>query len=284
MADSKPLDLDAGLPRPAVLCTLVRVVGSAPQDVGAKMWVAAEDFTGTLGGGRFEAEVLSHAHEMLVSGRPQAHLKEYVLCKEMGQCCGGRVEVFFDFMPRARTVVLFGAGHVGRAVAQVLSGMPLRVLAVDPRPEWARADAFPADVSVRCAEPVEFARSRRWSEDDAACIFTHSHDLDYLLVEHLLGQSLGYLGLIGSEHKAEVFQARLKSGMDRERAVSVDALWEERVRCPIGAPVRGLSRPETAQEEKDLRADPVASKNPKIIAVSIANELLSAWLGSPART
>ncbi len=257
MPDSKPLNLDAGLPRPGVLCTLVKVVGSAPQDVGAKMWVSAEGFTGTLGGGRFEAEVLAHARAMLASGGEAAHLKEYVLCKEMGQCCGGRVEVFFDLMARERTVVLFGAGHVGRAVAQVLSGMPLRLRVVDPRPEWARAEDFPPDASVRCTEPLDYARSRRWSADDAACVFTHSHDLDYLLVEHLLGQSLGYLGLIGSEHKADVFRARLKSGLDKDRAESVESLWEERVRCPIGAPV--------------------SSKNPKIIAVSIANELLAAF-------
>src|SRR5579863_2278404 len=85
MSESAKLgDWVQGLPRPAVSCVIVKIVGSAPQAVGARMWVTAEQFFGTLGGGRFELEVLEHCRGILRSGRMEAHLREYVLCKEMG--------------------------------------------------------------------------------------------------------------------------------------------------------------------------------------------------------
>jgi xanthine dehydrogenase accessory factor len=223
------------------------------------MWVAAESFHGTLGGGRFEHEVLAEARRMLAAGA-SAVLKEFVLCRQMGQCCGGRVEVFFEPMPRRRRVHLFGAGHVGRATAEVLSGTGLSVTVVDPRPEWCRS--LPSGVRAACREPLDYARGRVWNEDDAVCVFTHSHDLDYLLVEHFLRQPLGYLGLIGSQHKSDVFRARLKNGLGVAEAEELDARWEAEVRCPIGLPIRG--------------------KEPKVIAVSIGAQLLSEFAAKPA--
>ncbi len=255
MASSQTLaDWVRDLPKPAVACTLVEVVGSAPQSVGARMWVGAERFLGTLGGGEFERRVLDHARRMLREGRQAPALMEFVLCKEMGQCCGGRARVFFEPVLPKKSAVLFGAGHVGRAVAEVLAGTPADVLLVDGRPEWAKAEDLPSGVESRLEDPLAYARSRRWGERDACCVFTHSHELDFQLVSFLLPQPLGFLGLIGSEHKAAVFRARLGSGPDGSE---LQALWDEKMHCPLGIPLD--------------------SKNPKVIAVSIAAELLREW-------
>lgn len=254
MGSKTIVDFAPGLPRPAVMCTIVRIVGSAPQSVGARMWVAGDRFIGTLGGGEFERRVLEDARALLTALASSASLKEYVLCKQIGQCCGGRVEVFLEPAPKRRAVHLFGAGHVGRAAAAVLSDMPLEITLVDSRHDWTSRDGVPEDVAIVRADPLEFARSRGWSSEDAACIFTHSHDLDLSLVKELLPKPLGYLGLIGSEHKADVFLARL-----REDSPSFDwqELWDERLHCPLGVPLD--------------------SKNPKVIAVSLAAELLKEW-------
>lgn len=241
----KIADFLPDLPRPAVMCTLVKVTGSAPQEPGARIWVSGDRFTGTLGGGEFERQVLAEARKRLADAKP--FLKEYVLCKEMGQCCGGRAEVFFEPVPRRRQAHLFGAGHVGRAAAHVLSQMPFDAILIDSRAEWAARGTLPEEVALRHADPMAYAQSRRWSSDDAVCIFTHSHDLDFKLSSYFLKQPIGYLGLIGSEHKAQVFRTRLKN----------TALWDEKMHCPIGAAI--------------------ASKNPKVIAVSIAAELLKEW-------
>lgn len=250
------LDFAPELPRPAVLCTLVSVTGSAPQEPGARMWVAAERFDGTLGGGRFESEVLAHARSLLERRDAKAHLKEYVLCKEMGQCCGGRVQVFFEPIARRKQLHIFGGGHVGRALAETLAGGPLDVTVVDPRPDWGSRAGLPSGVRSACEDPLEYVRGRAWDADDAACILTHSHDLDFALVAALLERPIGYLGLIGSAHKARVFQARLAARQGGDPA-AVESLWEEKVRCPMG--------------------EPVASKNPKAIAIGVAMQLLREW-------
>ncbi|MDE2490741.1 MAG: xanthine dehydrogenase accessory protein XdhC [Elusimicrobia bacterium] len=240
-------DLAGDLPRPATLCTLAEVTGSAPQAPGAKMWVWADGTLGTLGGGRFEAEVIAEARRRLDGG--SAGLKEYVLCREMGQCCGGKAKVLFEPCPRRRAVHVFGAGHVGRALAATLDGLDLDVLVYDPRPDWAERSAFPAKTRLVPGDPRTVAAAAGYGPHDAACVLTHDHELDFALVGLLLDKPLGFLGLIGSEHKARVFRARLPE--------AVRPLWDRRVRCPIGRRV--------------------PSKSPKAVAIAIAASLIEDW-------
>lgn len=214
------------------------------------MWVWAEGFKGTIGGGRFESLVLEEARRLLARGDAAgAVLKDYTLCREMGQCCGGRVKVLFEPCPRRRAVHVFGAGHVGRALAETLRGLDLEVVVCDPRAEWADPGAFPAGTRVFRHDPAALASAAGYSALDAACVMTHDHELDFRLVDLLMDKPLGFLGLIGSEHKAGVFRARLPAARR--------GLWDERVRCPIG---RRLG-----------------SKNPKAIAIAVAAQLLEDW-------
>ena len=253
-------ELAGDLPRPGVLCTLAKVVGSAPQAPGAKMYVWKDGFQGTIGGGKFEAEVLSQARLFLSAAQPEASPREYTLCREMGQCCGGKCTVFFEPAPRKRAVHVFGAGHVGRALASALHGMDLEVVVVDERKEWADPAAFPAGTKVLAVEPIAVASAAKYGELDAACVLTHDHALDFKLIDLLLQKPLGYVGLIGSDHKARTFRARLPA--PRREA------WDERMHCPIGRRV--------------------PTKNPKAIAVAIAAQLLEEWAckapAEPART
>ncbi|MFI5350231.1 MAG: xanthine dehydrogenase accessory protein XdhC [Elusimicrobiota bacterium] len=242
-------DLAGDLPRPGVLCTLADVVGSAPQSPGAKMWVWADGFKGTLGGGKFEAMILAEARRLLSDGGKGASLKEYVLCREMGQCCGGKAKVLFEPCPRRRAVHIFGAGHVGRALASTLEGLDLETVVCDSRPEWADKNIFSSSAHVVCADPLSLAAAAKYTELDAACVMTHDHELDFRLVDLLLGKPLGYLGLIGSAHKARVFRARLPPPRR--------ALWDERMNCPIGRRI--------------------PSKNPKAIGIAAAAQLLEIW-------
>ncbi len=242
-------ELAGDLPRPGVLCTLAKVIGSAPQAAGAKMHVWANGFQGTIGGGKFEAEVLAEARRVLESERPEAFLKEYTLCREMGQCCGGKVTVFFEPLARRKAVHIFGAGHVSRALASVLDEMDLEVAVYDARAEWADPAAFPKNTRLLRTEPLPLARAAGYGPLDAALVMTYDHDLDLSLVDALLDKPLGYLGVIGSLHKSRVFRARLPAPRR--------ALWDAGVRCPIGRKI--------------------PSKNPKAIAVSMAAELLEKW-------
>jgi len=242
-------DLAGDLPRPGVLCTLAEVIGSAPQAPGAKMYAWADGFKGTLGGGKFESIVLEDARRMIADGKNGAALKEYTLCREMGQCCGGKTKVLFEACARRKAVHIFGAGHVSRALASILDGLDLETVVCDGRPEWADPAAFPAKAKLARAEPTVLAAAAKYSELDAVVVMTHDHELDFRLIDILLDKPVGSLGLIGSAHKARVFRARLPPPRR--------ALWDERMNCPIGRRI--------------------PSKNPKAVAVAIAAHLLETW-------
>jgi xanthine dehydrogenase accessory factor len=269
MASSQSiLDFAGDLPRPGVMCTIVKVTGSHPQQPGARMWVTASDCLGTLGGGQFERQVIDTARAMLRGGATEPELRDYILCKQMDQCCGGKAQVFYEVARARKRVTLFGAGHVGRAVAEVLAGTGLEVHLVDPRPEWTRAEDLPASTLLHRSDALEHARAGSWTDEDAVCIFTPSHELDFALVRFFLDRPLGYLGVIGSQHKARVFRARLEDASKKPtpRGAQRDLvdLWDERVHCPIGIPL--------------------VTKEPKTIAIAIAAQLLQEWaLQAPAR-
>jgi xanthine dehydrogenase accessory factor len=122
-------------------------------------------------------------------------------------------------------LLLFGAGHVGRALVLALAPLPFAVRWVD-----SRENAFPAHIPA-CAMPVhspdperEVARA---PQDSLILVMTHSHPLDLAIVAPALAREFPYVGLIGSATKRARFAARL-------RAIG---LPESRVRslvCPIG--------------------------------------------------
>jgi xanthine dehydrogenase accessory factor len=147
----------------------------------------------------------------------------------------------------ARAVYLFGAGHVGRALALALAPLPFAVRWIDPR-----RDAFPTHTpaNVTLIHAPEPAGELASAPDSAlVLVITHSHALDLEIVaEALRVERFGYVGLIGSATK----RARFLSQM---RAAGLTEVQLARLVCPIGIP--GLE-----------------SKDPAVIAASTAVQLL----------
>ena len=249
---------DPLLPRPAIVATITDVVGSAPQQAGARIWVSKDGAIGTVGGGSLEYQVIARAREILTLRTMTAQSSTFTLASQNDQCCCGKVKVFFESVFPAKTVHIFGAGHIGAALSSVLSGSGVGVTLVDSR-DLPMSDLSSDVRFIRCY-PLEYAGSHRWSREDAVCIVTHSHALDLALSRRLLVEPLGYLGLIGSEHKARVFRARLDA---QASGVSLAGLWDTRMHCPMGATL--------------------LAKNPKVIAIAIASELFKEWVMDEAR-
>jgi xanthine dehydrogenase accessory protein XdhC len=249
---------------PAVVVSVAEVKGSAPREAGTHMIVTAKGCHGTIGGGTLEWEATRGARSLLDSGEASAAMK-LPLGPEIGQCCGGFVSLRLqradqalcaeleahEARERAKLplVLLFGAGHVGKALARALAPLPLRVRWID-----GRADAFP-DPAVEGPEVV--VTERLLEEVEAApvgaayLVLTHSHALDSMICAAALQRGdFAYLGLIGSRTK----RAQFERGF---RDLEIPQEQIARLVCPIGG----------------WR---IRDKRPAVIAALAAAELLEA--------
>jgi xanthine dehydrogenase accessory protein XdhC len=267
---------------PAVVRILVVTLrGSAPREAGACMLVDAGGMVGTIGGGRLEWQAVAEA-EALLRDRQGSDLRtmDLILGPQLGQCCGGRVELRLERFRRAdgarlqeyareehdaqlrrrAALWIYGAGHVGQALVRILMHLDLfQITWIDPRSELLPAD-LPDSVTARLSSaPLDTLAAA-----PAACSFivlTHDHALDYALCRAILTRRGdtpdSWLGLIGSASKAARFRARLiRDGLDRSRLAALH--------CPIG--LGGTT------------------KLPAAIAIAVAAQLMQLHAASTSRS
>jgi xanthine dehydrogenase accessory factor len=263
----------------AVLITIYSFEGSSPREVGAWMLVLAGEVLGTVGGGNLEYQAIAHGRDLLAThGRdlltqrpPTDELRRYPLGPTLGQCCGGVVHLKFSFISaqdatkreaalaiiywarglNAFKVALFGGGHVGKALVKVLGTLPCDITWIDSRDE-----IFPADVPshVRCehSAPVHAAVNDVAAGSYVLIMsFSHAEDLDVVaacLTRLREKNDLPFVGLIGSKTKWATFRHRLEE--------------------------RGFGASEIARITSPIGIGGIAGKEPEVIAVSVAAQLL----------
>jgi xanthine dehydrogenase accessory factor len=249
----------------ALLVTVDAASGSVPRDPGAWMLVRADGVEGSVGGGHLELEAIAEARRRLAGGTGDTVVRQ-ALGPSLGQCCGGTVQLRFEpatpaRLARLRTaeaaartpVALFGGGHVGRALAQVLARLPFAVHWIDSRDEIFPPD-MPAHVRCEHSDPVQAAVADLAPHAHVLVMsFSHAEDLDIVaacLRRERERRDLRYIGLIGSKTKWATFRHRLE-----ERGFTKQELAQ--VTCPIGIPG-------------------ITGKQPEVIAVSVAAQLLQA--------
>lgn len=254
----------------AVQIELTDVRGSSPRNSGTFMYVAFKDVWGTIGGGQLEFMVIERARDMLADGVLADHL-DIPLGPEIGQCCGGRVNVSLARMsPRDKSnacsralaaeearphVYVMGAGHVGRAMAMQLQHLPVQCVLVDTREDELAKNT--AEVETRLSAIPEFV-IRNAPEGSAFVVLTHDHALDFLLTSEALERSDAcYVGMIGSATKRAKF-----SNWCHEMC---DDLTLENLNCPIGA-----------SGSRD--------KRPSVIASFVVAEIIAELTSEPAAT
>lgn len=230
-----------------IMVTVAAVEGSTPREAGAKMIVFADRIVGTIGGGALEQTAIDLARRDLQAALTAPRLETLPLGPALGQCCGGRVTLLLEpVLPVAARLVLFGAGHVGRALVTALDGLPVAVTWVDSRPAE-MPDRVPSAVTPMVTDSPAMAVEMA-AAGSFYLIMTHDHALDLALVEAILERGdAAWIGLIGSATKRARFTKELaRRGLDMAP-----------VTCPIGVP--------------GIRA-----KQPQAIAIATAAQLLQA--------
>jgi xanthine/CO dehydrogenase XdhC/CoxF family maturation factor len=122
------------------LATVIRSSGSTPQEPGARISSRPDGrLVGTVGGGAIERLVVEELRRCLDDAQPRVVVTDLV--RDLGMCCGGRMEVFVEPVEGRPRRIVFGAGHVGKAVAHVAPSLGYRVVVVDDREERRRPRA-----------------------------------------------------------------------------------------------------------------------------------------------
>lgn len=264
------------------MISVVKVEGSAPREVGARIVVTPLGFHGTIGGGTLEWQAIAKAQALL--GKPTQHkLSVHSLGPDLGQCCGGRVQLVTEVFARNdlaaarefafreetgvfavtgrilapdfseqfgdsnRKLYLFGAGHVGRALVLALAPLPFDVVWIDAR-EGAFPSVVPSNVvTIQTENPV--AEITDAPPGSFAVVMTHSHALDLEIIDAVLrNPRFAYAGLIGSATKRARFSKRLREAGVPDENISAMV-------CPIGV-------------------SSIKSKHPSAIAAATVAQLL----------
>ena len=211
---------------PGALVTVTAVEGHTPQVVGAKMLVRPDrGIVGTIGGGRVEHEAIERAIEAMEAGAPR--VVTYRLKAELGMCCGGQMELFVEPLAIPERLVLFGAGHVGEAVARSAAPCGFELVVVDERPDWNTPERFSWARQRVVGHHGDAIGELRLRARDYVVIATHNHDYDREILGAVLRTDAGYVGMIGSTRKvAKVLKLlRLEGLSDAQLA---------RTHAPIG--------------------------------------------------
>ncbi len=308
--------------------TVIALRGSAPREPGASMLVGLDGTLGTIGGGRLEWQAIQAARELLHDrNAAPVRIDDLVLGPDLGQCCGGRVELWLERLtrgdlpwlreatrrlrdargvsiatdidgrvvshrvlpsvpaaanldlrrsaaghptlqrstagnvtllealrPKRLPLSVFGAGHVGQALIQLLSPLDLfDITWVDSRPGLLPLGLPDCVAAQACAMPTDLVGTA--PPGTHYVVLTHDHALDYELCRLILARGdAGWLGLIGSASKAARFRSRLLRD-------GIGALRLSTLNCPIGI-------------------DGIASKLPAAIAIAIAAQLLQQHAGA----
>lgn len=289
------------------IVTVVELFGSGPREIGARLIVAPDGaFTGTIGGGTLEWQALAKAQALLPATSSSMSEHKYGLGPDLGQCCGGHVTLCFetlrkrDFVfarkaakaessgpiwvesritdgeikrqiidePDGETTVfdydagcsltakfgkaltpvyVFGAGHVGTALVAILKTLPMRVVWLDSRDIESKQDLPSSVIFEHPQNPV--AEIKSIPDNAYVFVLTHSHALDLdLCMAALMEDRFSYVGVIGSKTKKVRFEKRLRDA--------------------------GITEPQMALFHSPLGLGTIRGKDPSVIAVSIAADLV----------
>jgi xanthine dehydrogenase accessory factor len=199
--------------------------------------------------------VVAALFEAMERGESRVIFKD--LGRDLGMCCGGRMEIFVEAIPAVPRLWIFGAGHVAQPTARLARSVGFEVIVVDEREELNTVERFP-DCRLELTEPgavfVASSGAASLGQRDWLLIVTHDHRLDEETLGLALESSARYIGLVGSKRKVFRLVQRVAARRGRPDLT--------RVYAPVGLDLGAVS--------------------PEEIAVSIISELMALRHGRDA--
>ncbi len=229
------LDAFQGKPYLAI-ASLVKAAPRMSASVGTKMVIHNDgSSSGSIGNQALDTLILDTAISMMKEGLHHFMLKE----KE--------TEVFIEVFGAPLTLVVFGAGHIGKSLSKMTKLLGFRSIIIDDRDDYANREIFPDADEVLAMDFVESMKQVPLNPGTAVVVATRGHRHDYYVLKELIKHPGGYVGMVGSKRKQILIYEELFAG-----GVPVEALVK--VKSPIGLNI--------------------GAKTPEEIALSIMAEIL----------
>ena len=254
-----------------VLITVTNKEGHGPQIPGAKLLISKDGSKfGTIGGGALEHTAIEEGLAILSSKASIS--KKYLLgendstvdpvpsaSKDLtgintGMICGGNITLFYEYIEKQESVLIFGAGHVGKALAYYLKPLNFNVILLDSRQNILNDIK---DSSTYLLEDYNNLSINEIQLDNSYIVITtHSHEFDYKVLKNIYNSDTSpkYIGMIASKKKSEKMIERLSNEINK--TINFSHLY-----TPIGLKIGGTS--------------------PNEIALSIASELQAIKYNQP---
>jgi xanthine dehydrogenase accessory factor len=227
------------------LCTIVSTKGSTPLKAGAKMIVCSDGRTfGTIGGGSLERQTIDKAFEQIAKNSNE--LLSVNLISDEAATCGGTADVFIEPLNNSLKLIIFGGGHISKAVTNIVKDCGFDITIIDDRKEifdsWSTGN-----YKIIVSEFDEFISGIDFNDRLFIIIVSYDHRIDWDVLIACVSKQWHYLGMMGSRKKAATMKKKMvEAGISHEIIKKID--------LPIGLDINAI----TAEE----------------IAVSIASKLI----------
>jgi xanthine dehydrogenase accessory factor len=214
--------------RAAALCTIVRTSGSTPRKAGSKLIVTQDEKTfGSIGGGKLEKEVIADALSCIAEGKTS--LRSYSPGADSDGQSYGEAEIFIDPLPAKHKLYIFGAGHVGQAVASLAIHYGFEVSLIDHREELMNIIDIKG-INKFTGQYIEILESLPFDKKSYILVMTNTHASDEEVTFRCAQMDHAYLGMIGSKKKvAEAKASFAHNGLDQASIDKID--------MPVGIPI-----------------------------------------------
>lgn len=142
-------------------------------------------------------------------------------------------------LPVGERALIFGAGHIAKALVPLLHTVGFRPVVLDDRPELATKESFPQADEVICGDFERIEDYVTIQPEDYVVIMTNGHEHDFQAEVQVLRRETAYVGVIGSRKKTAFVNRRLREAGIGEAAIAS-------VHTPIGTAIKAVTPEEIA--------------------------------------
>jgi xanthine dehydrogenase accessory factor len=240
--------------KPCAICTVTHTRGSVPRRAGSKMLVGGDGqiLSGTIGGGEMENRVIQLAKDTIADGQPRnCTYKLADIASGDPGVCGGEVEIFIEPLLTKPTLLVIGAGHVGRALVHLAKWSGFYVVILDDRAELCTPEQCPNADRYLPGSILASLETQPLNANTYVALVTRGFPIDVALLPKLLGAGVAYVGVIGSQRRwLSAHKALLEQGVSAESlktvhapiGIEIAAETPEEIAISIMAQIIGLRR------------------------------------------